>query len=99
MDRVWPYPLRSARHRSGFHDQDIGRATLMPSSIGRRGFLASGSFLACYGVLDRSKAAVPVRITPPVVDRLTIQAVVDTNHDIFISGEQAPGVGVERVRS
>jgi 7,8-dihydropterin-6-yl-methyl-4-(beta-D-ribofuranosyl)aminobenzene 5'-phosphate synthase len=34
-----------------------------------------------------------------VVDRLTIQAVVDTNHDIFISGAQASGIGVERVRS
>ena len=29
--------------------------------------------------------------TPPVVDRLTIQAVVDTNHDIFISGAPAAG--------
>ena len=75
----------------------------MPSTIGRRGFMqsvsATGSFLACYGVVDRSRAAMPVRITPPVVDRLTIQAVVDTNHDIFISGASAPGVGVERVRS
>lgn len=41
----------------------------------------------------------PVTITPPVVDKLTIQAIVDTNHDIFISGAQAPDVGVERVRS
>jgi 7,8-dihydropterin-6-yl-methyl-4-(beta-D-ribofuranosyl)aminobenzene 5'-phosphate synthase len=75
----------------------------MPPVIGRRGFIqsasATGSFLACYGVVDRGMAAAPVRITPPVVDKLTIQAVVDTNHDIFISGAQAPGVGVERVRS
>jgi hypothetical protein len=67
----------------------------MQSSLGRRRFIqsagATGSFLACYGVVDRSKAATPVRIAPPVVDKLTIQAVVDTNHDIFISGAQAPG--------
>jgi len=60
--------------------------------------VATGGFLACYGVIDRATAA-PVRITAPVVDKLTIQAVVDTNHDIFISGAQAPNVGVERVRS
>jgi 7,8-dihydropterin-6-yl-methyl-4-(beta-D-ribofuranosyl)aminobenzene 5'-phosphate synthase len=75
----------------------------MQPTIGRRGFMqsatAAGSFLACYGVMDRSQAAMPVRITPPVVDQLTIQAVVDTNHDIFISGDQAPGVRVERVRA
>ena len=75
----------------------------MQPMISRRGLLRSAasteSFLACYGVVDRSKAAVPVRITPQAVDRLTIQAVVDTNHDIFISGAAAPGVGVERVRS
>ncbi len=75
----------------------------MQRSIGRRGFLqsasATGSFLACYGVADRGNAAAPVRITPPVVDKLTIQAVVDTNHDIFISGAQVAGVGIERVRA
>ncbi|MEA2768557.1 MAG: 7,8-dihydropterin-6-yl-methyl-4-(beta-D-ribofuranosyl)aminobenzene 5-phosphate synthase, partial [Acetobacteraceae bacterium] len=75
----------------------------MQPSIGRRRLMqsaaATGSFLACYGVADRSKAAMPVRITPPVVDKLTIQAVVDTNHDIFISGDQVPGIGIERVRA
>jgi 7,8-dihydropterin-6-yl-methyl-4-(beta-D-ribofuranosyl)aminobenzene 5'-phosphate synthase len=75
----------------------------MQPSIGRRRFMqsaaATGSFLTCYGVVDRSQAQVPVRITPPVVDKLTIQAVVDTNHDIFISGASVEGVGVERVRS
>jgi len=75
----------------------------MQPTIGRRGFIqsaaATGSFLACYGVVDRSQAAVTVRIKPPVVDKLTIQAVVDTNHDIFITGTTANGVGVERVRS
>jgi 7,8-dihydropterin-6-yl-methyl-4-(beta-D-ribofuranosyl)aminobenzene 5'-phosphate synthase len=75
----------------------------MQPFLGRRRFIesaaATGSFLACSSVIDRSRAQVPVRITPPVVDKLTIQAVVDTNHDIFISGAQAEGVGVERVRS
>jgi 7,8-dihydropterin-6-yl-methyl-4-(beta-D-ribofuranosyl)aminobenzene 5'-phosphate synthase len=70
----------------------IGRRRLIQSAA------ATGSFLACYGVFDRASAA-PVRITPPVVDKLTVQAVVDTNHDIFISGAQPAGVGVERVRS
>jgi 7,8-dihydropterin-6-yl-methyl-4-(beta-D-ribofuranosyl)aminobenzene 5'-phosphate synthase len=75
----------------------------MKSRLDRRGFLRSvsetGSLLVCYGVLDRSSHAAPVHIVPPVVDSLTIQVVVDTNHDIFISGAQAPGVGVKRVRS
>src|SRR5580698_10690722 len=68
----------------------------MTSSLDRRGFLRSaaptGSLLVCYGVLDRSALAAPVRIVPPVVDSLTIQVILDTNHDIFISGAQAPGV-------
>jgi 7,8-dihydropterin-6-yl-methyl-4-(beta-D-ribofuranosyl)aminobenzene 5'-phosphate synthase len=75
----------------------------MQPSIGRRSFMrsaaATGSFLACYSVMDRGNAAIPVHITPPVVDTLTIQTVIDNSHDIFISGEQPPGVGVERVRS
>jgi 7,8-dihydropterin-6-yl-methyl-4-(beta-D-ribofuranosyl)aminobenzene 5'-phosphate synthase len=75
----------------------------MEKPIARRRFLqsaaATGSFLACYGVADRSNSAVPVRITAPVIDRLTIQAVVDTNHDIFISGAPVAGVGIERVRA
>ncbi|WP_216856181.1 MBL fold metallo-hydrolase [Acidisphaera sp. S103] len=75
----------------------------MPSPIGRRSFMrsaaATGSFLACYGVMDRANAAMPVHITPPVVDTLTIQAVIDNSHDIFISKDQPPGVGVQRVGS
>ncbi len=75
----------------------------MPQTLDRRGLLrsaaATGSFLACYGVIDRSRAAEPIRITPPVVDRLTIQVVLDGQHDIFISGAQVPDVGIERVRA
>lgn len=75
----------------------------MQPSLPRRRFLQSaattGSFLACYGVIDRARADIPVHITPPVVDKLTIQVVVDGQHDIFISGAQVPGVGIERVRS
>jgi 7,8-dihydropterin-6-yl-methyl-4-(beta-D-ribofuranosyl)aminobenzene 5'-phosphate synthase len=75
----------------------------MKGTLDRRGLLrsaaATGSLLVCYGVLDRSARAASVRITPPVVDSLTIQVVLDTNHDIFITGAQAPGVGVKRVRS
>jgi 7,8-dihydropterin-6-yl-methyl-4-(beta-D-ribofuranosyl)aminobenzene 5'-phosphate synthase len=74
----------------------------MKGTIDRRGFLrsatATGSLLVCYGVLDATAHAAPVRITPPVVDRLTIQVVLDSNHDVFISGAQSPGVGVKRVR-
>ncbi|HYZ24467.1 MAG TPA: MBL fold metallo-hydrolase [Rhodopila sp.] len=74
----------------------------MSSSFSRRRFLSSaatGSFLACYGVIDRASAATPPHITPPVIDKLTIQVIVDGQHDIFISGTQAPGIGVERVRA
>jgi 7,8-dihydropterin-6-yl-methyl-4-(beta-D-ribofuranosyl)aminobenzene 5'-phosphate synthase len=38
------------------------------------------------------------RIDAPVVDSLSIQVVTDSNHDVFISGAQVPGVKVERVR-
>ena len=75
----------------------------MLNSMKRRGFLqsaaATGSFLACYGVADRSANAAPVRILPPVVDKLTMQVVLDGQHDIFISGAQAKDVAIERVRT
>ena len=75
----------------------------MSATLNRRAFLqsaaATGSFLACYGVADRSANAAPVKIVPPTVDKLSIQVVLDSNHDVFLSGAQAKGVGVERVRS
>jgi 7,8-dihydropterin-6-yl-methyl-4-(beta-D-ribofuranosyl)aminobenzene 5'-phosphate synthase len=74
----------------------------MTRRINRRGFLhtaaASGTFLACYGVVDPARAA-EARIAPPVVDKLTIQVLLDGAHDIFISGAGPADVRVERVRT
>ena len=75
----------------------------MQGSLGRRGFLrsasATGSLLVCQTVLGPAARSAPLHIDPPIVDSLTIQVVLDTNHDIFISGAQPPGIGVKRVRS
>jgi len=75
----------------------------MNRSLSRRGFMhgaaATGSFLACYGVADPSANAADIRIAPPVVDKLTIQVLLDGAHDVFIPGTGAPDVKVERVRS
>ena len=60
---------------------------------------ATGSLLACYGIIDRTSYAAPLRISPPIVEKLTIQVVLDSNHDAYISGEQVPGLGVTRVRT
>ncbi len=43
-------------------------------------------------------AAAGAGITPPVVDRLAVRVVLDTTHDIFISGDPHPMVGIERTR-
>ena len=62
----------------------------MQGSLGRRGFLrsasATGSLLVCQTVLGPAARSAPLHIDPPIVDSLTIQVVLDTNHDIFISG-------------
>jgi 7,8-dihydropterin-6-yl-methyl-4-(beta-D-ribofuranosyl)aminobenzene 5'-phosphate synthase len=75
----------------------------MTNQINRRSFLgsaaATGSFLARYGVADRTANAAPVRITPPVVDQLTIQVLLDAAHDVFVSGAQVPDVRIDRVRT
>jgi hypothetical protein len=60
----------------------------LPQGLDRRGFIRSAA----------ATGSCPIRITPPVVDRLTIQLVLDGQHDIFISGAQFPDVGVERAR-
>ncbi len=74
----------------------------MPETVNRRGFLhaaaASGSFLACYGVADPARAA-EIRIIAPVIDKLTMQVLLDGAHDIFIAGAGTQDIGVERVRS
>ncbi len=68
----------------------------MTGTLNRRGFLhaaaATGSFLACYGVADPAQAA-EIRIAAPVIDKLTIQVLLDGAHDIFISGTGTPDVG------
>jgi 7,8-dihydropterin-6-yl-methyl-4-(beta-D-ribofuranosyl)aminobenzene 5'-phosphate synthase len=71
--------------------------------IGRRGLLARaaafGSALACTAIVrDAAGNDVP-RIAAPVIDRLSIEVVVDGAHDIFISGAQVPGVKIERTRA
>ena len=64
-----------------------------------RNAVAASPFLACSALADRSAQAATPRITPPTVDKLTMQVVLDGQHDIFISGASAKDVGVERVRA
>jgi 7,8-dihydropterin-6-yl-methyl-4-(beta-D-ribofuranosyl)aminobenzene 5'-phosphate synthase len=55
--------------------------------------------LVCTRLVQAQGQATPApRIEAPVVESLSIQVVTDGNHDIFISGAQAPGVRVERTR-
>ena len=67
--------------------------------LSRRALLFATPALTCTAMVHDANGTPQPRIEAPVVDRLSIQSVVDTNHDIFISGAQAPGVKVERVRS
>jgi 7,8-dihydropterin-6-yl-methyl-4-(beta-D-ribofuranosyl)aminobenzene 5'-phosphate synthase len=74
----------------------------MSRSLGRRRFIGHsvglGSALACAAIVrDAAGDDVP-RIAAPFVDQLKIEVVVDGAHDIFISGEQVPGVKIERTR-
>jgi 7,8-dihydropterin-6-yl-methyl-4-(beta-D-ribofuranosyl)aminobenzene 5'-phosphate synthase len=76
----------------------------MPFPLPRRQFLQqsglfTGSVLSCSAVLDRKAAAQPVRLDVPVVDRLTIQVVLDGSHDVNISDAQVPGIAIKRVGS
>jgi len=76
----------------------------MPSYLRRRDFLrhagcALGSAAAFAAFPRHAFAASPAMpAPPPVVDRLKVRVVLDTMHDIFISGEAHPMVGVERTR-
>ncbi|GAC1345626.1 MAG: hypothetical protein NVSMB18_25730 [Acetobacteraceae bacterium] len=63
-------------------------------SLSRRRFLQASAFapaLTCTAMVRDAAGAEQPRIVAPEVDRLSIQSVVDTNHDVFISGAQVPG--------
>ena len=71
--------------------------------MSRRDFLRnSGLVLAgtsSYGALrSHAFAAAGSALAPPVVDQLKVRVVLDTAHDIFISGDPHPIVGIERTR-
>jgi 7,8-dihydropterin-6-yl-methyl-4-(beta-D-ribofuranosyl)aminobenzene 5'-phosphate synthase len=73
----------------------------MPQSHDRRRFLqrtalAGGSLLAAGIAFDRSADAGAARIDVPVVEELTIREITDNSHDIFLSGQQSPGLLVQR---
>jgi 7,8-dihydropterin-6-yl-methyl-4-(beta-D-ribofuranosyl)aminobenzene 5'-phosphate synthase len=72
----------------------------MTQLIHRRRFLEGTAALAGVAVagiphLGHAQAA---RITPPVVDRLVVRVVLDSDFDLFIGQEAVKGVTVERVR-
>jgi 7,8-dihydropterin-6-yl-methyl-4-(beta-D-ribofuranosyl)aminobenzene 5'-phosphate synthase len=71
-------------------------------TVSRRRFLGASALaallLTCTRMVTDAFGAEQPRITPPEVDSLSVQMVVDMNHDIFISGAQVPGVKVQRVR-
>jgi 7,8-dihydropterin-6-yl-methyl-4-(beta-D-ribofuranosyl)aminobenzene 5'-phosphate synthase len=74
----------------------------MGNGFGRRDFLKTSTALAatavsCGGVLHarRIQAA---SIDVPVVDRLTVQVLIDSSHDIFLGAQAASGVEIQRAR-
>jgi 7,8-dihydropterin-6-yl-methyl-4-(beta-D-ribofuranosyl)aminobenzene 5'-phosphate synthase len=74
----------------------------MLPTLSRRHLLQASALaapaLACTRMMRDAHGAESPRIDAPVVDSLSIQVVTDSNHDVFISGAQVPGVKVERVR-
>jgi hypothetical protein len=73
----------------------------MHSSPNRRNFLRQsavfgGSIFACSIALGRSTNAAPARIEAPVVDEVTVREITDGSHDIFLRGEERPGLTVSR---
>ena len=70
--------------------------------LSRRRFLHASALaaplLTCTRMVHDANGAEQPRITAPEIDSLSIQLVVDTNHDVFISGAQVPDVKVERLR-
>lgn len=75
----------------------------MTHKIDRRRFLQGsaatvGIALAGTALHGHHAHAQTTRIQVPTVDRLAIRVVLDSSHDIFISGEVPKNVGVEWVR-
>ena len=74
----------------------------MRDFLGRRDFLRHAGLAlgtaALYGSFRPHAFAAAGSITPPVVDQLKVRVLLDTTHDIFISGEPHPMVGIERTR-
>ena len=73
----------------------------MPIPVNRRQFLQGsialgGTLLTCSVPADRSAEATPVRIDPPIVDRVVMQEITDGAHDIFLRGTELPGLSVQR---
>lgn len=74
----------------------------MGRTFDRRDFLKSSTALAatavtCGGVLQSHRAqAAPIEV--PTVDRLTVQVLIDSNHDIFLGAQTAGGVEIQRAR-
>ncbi len=76
----------------------------MYTQVKRRDFLrgaglALGSAASLALLRAHAFAAAGGSLTPPVVDRLSIRVVMDTTHDIFISGDPHPMVAIERTRT
>jgi 7,8-dihydropterin-6-yl-methyl-4-(beta-D-ribofuranosyl)aminobenzene 5'-phosphate synthase len=69
------------------------------SSLNRRRFLQASAALG--GVLvssrvGRAKAA-PVRIDPPVVDRIVVREITDNRHNVALKPLERPGLTVQRM--
>src|SRR5712692_1152429 len=76
----------------------------MHTPVKRRDFLrgagiALGSAASLALLRAHAFAAAGGSLTPPVVDRLSVRVVIDTTHDIFISGYPHPMVAIERTRN
>ena len=74
----------------------------MAGELGRREFLKSSAVLAGTAVTCGKIMHAPgVRAAPievPVVDRLAVQILLDSSHDIFLGAEEVNGVEVQRAR-
>jgi 7,8-dihydropterin-6-yl-methyl-4-(beta-D-ribofuranosyl)aminobenzene 5'-phosphate synthase len=77
----------------------------MRTSLHRRDFLRHAGLglgsAATLALFPRHAFAVSPAVAspPPVVDQLKVRVVLDTTHDLFISGDPHPMVGIERTRT